>query len=92
MEAQAAAHKLAAQHIATLRGLSPQGGATLSSLAAAGAALVSQQDSATGLSAQSVQADSGIQGSSEVEQDDEAISPAPNSDIAGHHSASNSDQ
>ena len=83
MEAQAAAHKLAAQHIATLRGLSPQGGATLSSLAAAGAALVSQQDS--GISAQTPIADS-----SEVERDEDEPSPTPNADMA--HQASNSDE
>merc|ERR1719328_521395 len=86
MEAQAAAHKLAAQHIATLRGLSPQGGAALqSSLAEAGAALVSQPDS--GISAQTPIADS-----SEIERDEDESSPTPNADIVGHHQTSNSDE
>ena len=85
MEAQAAAHKLAAQHIATLRNLSPQGGTSLSSLAAAGAALVNQHDS--GISAQTPIADS-----SEIERDEDEASPTPNADIAGHHQASNSDE
>ena len=85
MEAQAAAHKLAAQHIATLRGLSPQGGASLTSLAAAGAALVNQQDS--GISTQTPIADS-----SEIERDEDETSPTPNADMAGHHQSSNSDE
>ena len=92
MEAQAAAHKLAAQHIATLRGLSPQGGATLSSLAAAGAALVSQQDTNTGISAQAAAAATALHDSSEVEQDEDASSPTSNAEMAGHHQASNSDE
>ena len=91
MEAQAAAHKLAAQHIATLRGLSPQGGATLSSLAAAGAALISQQDSSTGHSAQA--GASSKHDSSEIEQEEEERpSPTPNTELADHHQASNSDE
>jgi len=91
MEAQAAAHKLAAQHIATLRGLSPQGGATLSSLAAAGAVLVSQQDSSAGISAQASTA--GLHDSSEIEQEEEERpSPTQNTELAGHHQTSNSDE
>ena len=76
---------VAAQHIATLRGLSPQGGASLTSLAAAGAALVNQQDS--GISTQTPIADS-----SEIERDEDETSPTPNADMAGHHQASNSDE
>ena len=75
-------HTLATRHIAILLELSTQAGAALSSLAAAGAELIGQLDSATGLSAQDFQADSAIQGSSE--QDNDAKSPAPNSDIAEH--------
>ena len=92
MEAQAAAHKLAAQHIATLRGLSPQAGATLSSLAAAGAALVSQQqqESPTGLSAQSAAgvSGSGLHESPDMVPDEDEGSPIPDSDLVGHHQAS----
>ena len=85
-------HTLATRHIAILRELSTQAGAALSSLAAAGAELIGQLDSATGLSAQDFQADSAIQGSTKVEQDNDAKYPAPNSDIAEHRSTSNANE
>ena len=91
MEAQAAAHKLAAQHIATLRGLSPQGSATLSSLAAAGAALVNSQQEQSSAQAAAAAAGANRQDSSDIGQEEEA-SPSPNREIAEHHQSSHSDE